>query len=139
MWLRAISQNVCGVGVGPTGRIHQEPFGNMHFTCVGIVTCIRATAALKVQIGKSLRKKSQKHNRARHNTPKSVSIKGRMINLQIRVSEEFTHVPFLKHASYLFSFVVMSQYSFPSVLAWQELLESPHQAEATLEGNVYIT
>ena len=60
MWLRAISQNVCGVGVGPTGRIHQEPFGNMHFTCVGIVTCIRATAALKVQIGKSLRKKSQK-------------------------------------------------------------------------------
>lgn len=103
MWLRAISQNVCGVGVGPTGRIHQEPFGNMHFTCVGIVTCIRATAALKVQIGKSLCKKSQKYNRARHNTPKSVSIKGRIIlrvkasehNLQIRVSEEFTHVVYL--------------------------------------------
>lgn len=62
MWLRAISRNVCGVGIGPTGRIHQEPFGNMHFTCVGIVTCIRATAALKVQIGKSLRRKSQKKN-----------------------------------------------------------------------------
>ena len=78
MWLRAISRNVCGVGIGPTGRIHQEPFGNMHFTCVGIVNCIRATAALKVQIGKSLRRKSQKkkqYNRAR---PKSVS-KGRII------------------------------------------------------------
>ena len=48
MWLWAISLNVCGVGVGPTGRILQEPSGNMHFTCVGIVVCINATAILNV-------------------------------------------------------------------------------------------
>ena len=48
MWLRAISLNVCGVGVGPTGRILQEPSGNMHFTCVDILACISATAILNV-------------------------------------------------------------------------------------------
>ena len=59
MWLRAISWNVCGVGVGPTGRILQEPSGNMHFTCVGIVTCISATTILNVQRGTPLHMQNQ--------------------------------------------------------------------------------